>query len=261
MDAIFLFNYPVFIEFGRNDILLNESKPNLDYNFLTLINKDFVGNIEQYQGIIPTESILVQFHPRLIQKLYGGSSPLIIAKDMTVKNGISASLFNSLIENYIQNISTIIKTKDEISEDFIILKLNEIMSLLYHGKRKYFLKIICNAHYDKSTLDFIKQIEENVFKAQNLKDLAVQTNMSVATFKRRFSKIYQETPKRYLLNRRIEKVALLLKSTNENISSIAFECGFVAPEHLSRVFKSKYGRTPSQFRNDFIKNGHLDLIV
>ena len=39
------------------------------------------------------------------------------------------------------------------------------------------------------------------------------------------------------------------KSTDKSISTIAVECGFCDSSHLSRMFRHRYDRTPSEVRN------------
>jgi AraC-like DNA-binding protein len=46
-----------------------------------------------------------------------------------------------------------------------------------------------------------------------------------------------------------EKAKSLLWGTNQSISEIAYSLGFEHPSHFDKIFKSKTGITPSQFRN------------
>ena len=43
----------------------------------------------------------------------------------------------------------------------------------------------------------------------------------------------------------------VLKVSDATISAIGYECGFATPAHLTKVFKTKYNKTPSQYRLDF----------
>ena len=46
----------------------------------------------------------------------------------------------------------------------------------------------------------------------------------------------------------IDKAKTKLSSSNQSVSQIAFDLGFEYPQHFSRLFKSKTGLTPVQFR-------------
>jgi AraC family transcriptional regulator, transcriptional activator of pobA len=46
----------------------------------------------------------------------------------------------------------------------------------------------------------------------------------------------------------VDKAKSLLWSTEKNISEIAFELGFEHPSHFTKIFKSKTGKSPSDYR-------------
>ncbi len=47
---------------------------------------------------------------------------------------------------------------------------------------------------------------------------------------------------------RLEKAKELLETTDSSISEAAFQTGFNSPSNFTKVFREKYGITPSQFR-------------
>lgn len=47
----------------------------------------------------------------------------------------------------------------------------------------------------------------------------------------------------------IDKAKTLLLQSKNNIGEIAYELGFEYPNHFSKLFKSKTGLSPSEFRN------------
>ncbi|MBT8220979.1 MAG: helix-turn-helix domain-containing protein [Bacteroidia bacterium] len=53
----------------------------------------------------------------------------------------------------------------------------------------------------------------------------------------------------YIRSRRLKKANYLLKNSQRSISEIAYLVGFKNPSHLSRYFKSAYGLSPKQSRN------------
>jgi len=54
------------------------------------------------------------------------------------------------------------------------------------------------------------------------------------------------------LNKRLEYSAVLLRNNHLNISQVVFECGFEDLSHFSRAFKSRFGVSPTQFRQQTI---------
>jgi AraC-like DNA-binding protein len=60
-----------------------------------------------------------------------------------------------------------------------------------------------------------------------------------------------ETVARFILRRRLEECARALASTSQRrrtITSIAFDYGFSSATHFGRVFRSRYDRTPREYR-------------
>jgi AraC-like DNA-binding protein len=59
------------------------------------------------------------------------------------------------------------------------------------------------------------------------------------------------SPMRYLWQARLERAALLLRanaSPNASIQEISWQCGFATAAHFSRLFRQRYGQSPSDFR-------------
>jgi transcriptional regulator GlxA family with amidase domain len=52
------------------------------------------------------------------------------------------------------------------------------------------------------------------------------------------------------MERRLECAAQMLRTTSLNMIEIALECGFEEPSHFSRSFKSKFGRSPTAYREE-----------
>ncbi|MFZ2656145.1 MAG: helix-turn-helix transcriptional regulator [Victivallales bacterium] len=76
--------------------------------------------------------------------------------------------------------------------------------------------------------------------------------LSRRSFFRKWSRRYRETPRNYVLMRRLEHAALLLQS-GTTVKQAAHESGFSTPFHLSRQFKSKYGVSPSAFNRTVLE--------
>lgn len=65
-----------------------------------------------------------------------------------------------------------------------------------------------------------------------------------------FKKEMGSTPSKYLMDLRLRTATDWLRiSGDSSISEIAVMCGFRDPLHFSRVFRKKYGVSPSNFRN------------
>lgn len=78
--------------------------------------------------------------------------------------------------------------------------------------------------------------------------LACVSGVSAAHFARKFKEAFGLPPHRYLLTRRIERAAALLRETNMTITEIAFETGWNSLGTFGRTFRDIIGESPGEFR-------------
>ncbi len=77
--------------------------------------------------------------------------------------------------------------------------------------------------------------------------LAAYASVSHSSLYRRFVKRFQISPKRFLLEYRIERACALLESTGCSIQEISNSVGFEDPFYFSRAFKDVKGVSPRQY--------------
>ena len=77
--------------------------------------------------------------------------------------------------------------------------------------------------------------------------LSNMSNMSDSTFLRTFKKDFNLTPKRYIISRRLKKVAEYLDQTNKSFCEISILCGFSDQSHMTREFRKVTGVTPTSY--------------
>ncbi len=87
----------------------------------------------------------------------------------------------------------------------------------------------------------------NYQKPITLAELAEKAGYSKSRFSHLFSEITGTTPKQYLNNVRLQ-VSCELLSTGLTVAEIADRCGFNDPLYYSRIFKKKYGLSPTGYR-------------
>ena len=82
----------------------------------------------------------------------------------------------------------------------------------------------------------------------SLKELGLIHRTNKTKLKEEFKKIYGTTIPRFHMEKRLEKGALLIRSTELPISIITQKCGFKDHSHFSKNFRRHYGQTPSLYR-------------
>jgi AraC-like DNA-binding protein len=84
-------------------------------------------------------------------------------------------------------------------------------------------------------------------------EMAALLNMSEASFSRYFRQNTQKTFSCYVTEVRISNACRLLLQGEENISQIAYLCGFENISNFYRHFKKITGRVPKEYRHSFYK--------
>ena len=99
--------------------------------------------------------------------------------------------------------------------------------------------------------ELLAYIEEN-FNNKNLSLSAVadHLNTSVYVATRLFKETTGKNFKEYVMDKRMEYAADLLKSTSYKVTEISGLAGFENAEYFSSLFKTKFGMTPTQYRKN-----------
>ena len=82
-------------------------------------------------------------------------------------------------------------------------------------------------------------------------DMARAAGLSRAHFSREFRAAFGESPHTYLLTRRMERAAALLRTTDRPVTDVCFSVGLQSIGSFTTSFKRTYGVTPSVYRASF----------
>jgi len=89
-----------------------------------------------------------------------------------------------------------------------------------------------------------------------VEDLARAAGLSKAHFSREFRRVFGESPHAYLLTRRLERAATLLRNTDYSVAEICLEVGLQGVGSFTTSFKRTYGMTPTAYRAAFPPASH-----
>jgi AraC-like DNA-binding protein len=82
-------------------------------------------------------------------------------------------------------------------------------------------------------------------------DMAGAAGLSRAHFSREFRRTFGESPHGYLLTRRLERAAALLRNTDRSVAEICFSVGLRSVGSFTSSFGRVYGRSPTAYRASF----------
>ena len=197
------------------------------------------------------------FHPDLIRGTSLGSK----MKDYSFFSyEVNEALHLSDKEKQTLN-DCIAKIQNELSQNIDQHSQNLIVSnielLLNYCIRYYDRQFITRRNGNKDILRKFETILANYFNSDKLKSNGLPTvkycaeqlflspNYLSDLLKKETGKNAQEQIHSYL----IEEAKNNLLNTNATVSEIAYNLGFEYPQYFSKLFKSKTGKTPAEYRN------------
>jgi AraC-like DNA-binding protein len=89
------------------------------------------------------------------------------------------------------------------------------------------------------------------FEPLGVDELAQAAGLSRAHFSREFRRIFGESPHAYLLTRRLERAAALLRSTDRSVMEICLSVGLQSVGSFTTSFTRTYGMPPTAYRATF----------
>ena len=90
--------------------------------------------------------------------------------------------------------------------------------------------------------------DSRYYEPLEVDDLARAAGLSKAHFSREFRRTFGDSPYVYLLTRRLERAAALLRTTDYSVAEVCLEVGLQGIGSFTTSFKRMYGMTPTQYR-------------
>jgi AraC-like DNA-binding protein len=94
-------------------------------------------------------------------------------------------------------------------------------------------------------------VDARYFEPLSVGDLAREAGMSRAHISREFKRAFGESPHAYLLTRRLERAASLLRNTDRPVTQICLAVGWESLGSFSASFRRIYGVSPLAYRESF----------
>lgn len=95
-----------------------------------------------------------------------------------------------------------------------------------------------------------KKIANNVSENYSLEELSLESGLSQAKLQEGFKLSYARTVTEYVRHARLEVARDLIRTTDLNISQIVYTIGLSSRSYFSKIFKKKYGISPSEFQEN-----------
>jgi len=99
----------------------------------------------------------------------------------------------------------------------------------------------------------LQLVEERLIDKLSVKEMAKAANCSERHLRRIFKEALGMSPKRWILQRRLQRAALLLTQTDLPVKLVAERCGFEDLSLFNRQFRQRFGQPPARYRRITLK--------
>jgi AraC-like DNA-binding protein len=94
-------------------------------------------------------------------------------------------------------------------------------------------------------------VDARYFERLDVDHMAAAAGLSRAHFSREFRRAFGESPHVYLLSRRLERAAALLRTTDHSVAEICMSVGLRSVGSFTTSFNRTYGMSPTAYRAEF----------
>lgn len=150
---------------------------------------------------------------------------------------------NAYIQEYINNIRSLIARRQKLSPEMAVLKVQELLTAMYEMKPELLYRVFSPA----GNLTLKNLVEHNLLNRITLDELAFLANRSLSSFKRDFQKQYGVPPQRYILDKRLEMARAELEK-GKLATEIYLDYGYAHLPSFTAAFKRKYGLSPGSYQ-------------
>lgn len=204
------------------------------------------------EGMPEIKEVTVQFHRDLFDDKFLKRNQLFFVRSLLEKSAKGIAFSKDTIERIKPRLTSLAQKSGFDS-------MLELMSILHDLSVSRDMRTLSNSTFTDEDVNFNSRRIEKVFaymrdnydKDVNLADVAKLAGMSEVSFSRFIKKRTGKTFVESLNEIRLGHASRSLINTTNTISEIAYKCGFNNLSYFNRIFKSRNGCTPKEFRDNY----------
>ena len=253
---------------GKRLSSLNHSYgPEVRRHFLVVYIKEGSATLLSHKGQprLTAGSLFVMFPNEEIHYVVDKGSPWTISwvglygsavYDLFASAGITPESPIKNVKNIGHALSSIFEGIYQLSFSIKQFDKLSVISLLYQ-----FFSVLLSDNAAKASIDYVEEaarlISYNYDKNITVESIAERLFINKSYLSRLFKSQKGITPKEYLIKKRLDRAADLLKNSSVSVNTIAASVGIDDPLYFSRIFKKYTGLSPSQYRQEHLGEKNL----
>lgn len=191
------------------------------------------------------EKVVIIFDEMFLKKFQEKHKPTV-AKLKSEKTFLKLDK-SEWLPNFIQSLAPYYNHSGKIDKAFAEIKREELLIILLKNQPELSGIFFDYGIPEKINLEAFmnKNYKFNV----DIQRLAYMTGRSLSAFKRDFKEIFNETPNRWLVQKRLQEAHFLIDKKKKKPTDIYLELGFEDLSHFSYAFKNQFGYAPTELSN------------
>lgn len=185
------------------------------------------------------------FYPEIVKNFFMDD---LILKPFQEPIKVSKVTIEPMLKSFVEGLHYLLDNPSLVDENLILTKQKELLIVLSKSEQAKSVNDLVNSLFSPNTYDFKKVVAKNLYSDLTIPELAYLAGMSPATFKRHFKELFEQSPARYILKKKLDRSLKLLKVKSKPVSEIAYDCGFNSASSFNKTFKKHLGITPTEFR-------------
>ena len=181
------------------------------------------------------------------EKHYGISRVFIVGFYVDDSEPMPQTLFkeedNPQIFDIVKELLKENRNKDTYYDKFFVLYVETILTLLLREQKTNY-STIKNKNIERA----VAYIDEYFFTEIDLNKIASNSGYCTDRFRNIFKSVTGVTPKKYILDKRLNYAKKLLIETNDSVEEISLQSGFNYYSRFSLFFKEQTGMSPTEYR-------------
>jgi AraC family transcriptional regulator, exoenzyme S synthesis regulatory protein ExsA len=150
--------------------------------------------------------------------------------------------------NYTESLGYMLASGQSVSDNMQRVKLEELLLYLSENHPGQIQKLQNVSMQAAEDLLIRQAVTANIDNNITVEELAFLCNTSLSTFKRKFAAIFGTSPNKWLLEKRMQKAAQMLRQGKYKASEIYYELGYENLSSFIQSFKQVHGITPRQYQ-------------
>lgn len=241
-DLIFDDHMLIWFISGETKIIQADTTFYFKTGDIFLIPRNVLATIINYpKNGQPHKTVVMHLSIERLKKFY---EKIDMDKKHIAEQKIYSFKNHPLLESCLSSVMPYFDLKDEFPENIASLKITEAISIL-----REIDKSVDNvlANFDQpGKVDLINFMERNFMFNMPMERLGYLTGRSLSTFNRDFKKHFNNTPQKWLTEKRLQLAYYQLSEKRKKPTEVYLEVGFEDLSHFSFAFKKKYGIAPTQ---------------